>query len=165
MSISWLALSRYAMQLTLNGSRNPYSMSHQIGKIKQEYEHQKDEVADIFKASSCDFLQHYSELKNFQILFGFAWSWFSLDVAFYMSSYNAISSCLLIALLNYGLQIGSVSLLGLSLNSSIVLTAIGFGTASTGSANKCIYNTLINISVSNIILSIAGLIPGYWVSF
>ncbi|KAG0139432.1 hypothetical protein CROQUDRAFT_457476 [Cronartium quercuum f. sp. fusiforme G11] len=85
-------------------------MSHQIGKIKQEYEQQKDEVADNPKASSCNFLQHYSQLKNFQILFGCAWSWFSLDVGFYMSSYNAISSCLLIALLNYGLQIGSVSL-------------------------------------------------------
>ncbi|KAG0144984.1 hypothetical protein CROQUDRAFT_94443 [Cronartium quercuum f. sp. fusiforme G11] len=107
------------------------------GYAAHEYEQQKDEVADIPKASSRDFLQHYSQLKNFKILFGCAWSWFALDVAFY----------------------------GLGLNSSIVLTAIGFGTASTGSATERIYNTLINISVGNIILSVAGLIPGYWVSF
>jgi len=44
------------------------------------------------------------------------------------------------------------------------LTAIGFGTpTSTGSLK--IYRNLNNVSVGNLILSVAGLIPGYWVTF
>jgi MFS transporter, PHS family, inorganic phosphate transporter len=50
------------------------------------------------------------------------------------------------------------------LNSSIVLTAIGFGTSpSKGSLG--VYQSLHNVSVGNIILSVGGLIPGYWVAF
>lgn len=93
--------------------------------------------AQLPKASLQDFIRHYSDWSNFKVLFGCAWSWFALDVAFY----------------------------GLGLNSSIVLKAIGFGTASHGTANEKIYQTLINVSVGNIVLSLAGLIPGYWVSF
>ncbi|KAJ6492146.1 inorganic phosphate transporter [Mycena sanguinolenta] len=47
----------------------------------------------------------------------------------------------------------------LSLNSSIIFEAINFG----GSAN--VYDTLYNICKGNLILSLAGLIPGYWVCF
>jgi len=67
---------------------------------------------------------------------GTSWSWFALDIAFY----------------------------GLGLNSSIILTAIGFGTPATSGSRK-IYENLWNISLGNLILAIAGLIPGYWVSF
>ncbi|EGG08090.1 uncharacterized protein MELLADRAFT_42986 [Melampsora larici-populina 98AG31] len=107
------------------------------GGYAHDYENRKEEQADVPTASSRDFLHHYSHWKNFKVLFGCAWSWFALDIAFY----------------------------GLGLNSSIVLTAIGFGSVSTGSANEKIYSTLINISVGNIILSLAGLIPGYWATF
>lgn len=89
------------------------------------------------KASRSDFVRYFSEWKNFKILFGAAYSWFALDVAFY----------------------------GLGLNSSIVLEAIGFGSASQGTPQEKIYITLKNVSVGNLILSAAGLIPGYWVSF
>jgi len=91
---------------------------------------------DIPKASWADFRHHFGQWKNGKILLGTAWSWFALDIAFY----------------------------GLGLNSSIILTAIGFGTPlSTGS--RKIYENLNNVSVGNLILSVAGLIPGYWVSF
>ena len=60
--------------------------------------------------------------------------------------------------------------LSLGLNSSIILTAIGFGSVSSKDAAKfdhayAVYENLYNISVGNIILSVAGLIPGYWVCF
>lgn len=48
---------------------------------------------------------------------------------------------------------------------SIILQAIGFGTPLTGSGGQKRYQTLKNISVGNIVLSLAGLIPGYWVAF
>lgn len=44
------------------------------------------------------------------------------------------------------------------------MTAIGFGTP-TASGSLKIYRNLNNISVGNLILSVAGLIPGYWVTF
>ena len=59
-----------------------------------------------------------------------------------------------------------IAFYGLGLNSSIVLTAIGFGTTpAKGSGSLGIYQGLHNISVGNIILAVGGLIPGYWASF
>ena len=47
---------------------------------------------------------------------------------------------------------------GLGLNNSSILKAIGFA----GSTN--VYYSLYNVAVGNLILSVAGNIPGYWVS-
>lgn len=74
-----------------------------------------------------------------KVLIGTAYSWFALDIAFY----------------------------GLGLNNSSILTAINFG-GLTSNKNSSLYvyqNLFNNICVGNLILSIAGLIPGYWVSF
>lgn len=89
------------------------------------------------KASKRDFFRHYGQWKNGKVLLGCAWSWFALDVAFY----------------------------GLGLNSSIVLTQIGFGNATKGTAAEKVYTNLHNVAVGNIILAAAGLIPGYWCTF
>jgi len=91
---------------------------------------------DAPKASWADFSRHFGKWENGKILFGTSWSWFALDIAFY----------------------------GLGLNSSIILEAIGFG-APTDKTTKGIYVNLVNITKGNLILSAAGLIPGYWVSF
>ncbi|KAI9460368.1 phosphate transporter [Russula earlei] len=88
------------------------------------------------KATRRDFIAHFSKWENGKILLGTAYSWFALDIAFY----------------------------GLGLNSSIVLTTIGFGT-SPQKGSLGIYQSLKNVSVGNIILSVGGLIPGYWVAF
>jgi hypothetical protein len=47
----------------------------------------------------------------------------------------------------------------LGLNSSVILEAIGFG----NSADT--YQNLYHICIGNLILSLAGLIPGYWLCF
>ncbi|TFY83528.1 hypothetical protein EWM64_g475 [Hericium alpestre] len=88
------------------------------------------------KASRRDFMAHFGKWENFKVLFGCSYSWFALDIAFY----------------------------GLGLNSSIILTAIGWG-ASHAAGGLGAYETIRNVSVGNLILSVAGLIPGYWVSF
>jgi len=88
------------------------------------------------KASLKDFLNHFGKWENGKVLLGAAYSWFALDIAFY----------------------------GLGLNSSIVLTTIGFGTSPQKGALG-VYQSLKNISVGNIILAVGGLIPGYWVAF
>lgn len=53
-----------------------------------------------------------------------------------------------------------VAFYGLGLNTSIILAAIGYAAPS----NKNVYDTLYRQGVGNIILSCAGLIPGYWFS-
>lgn len=85
---------------------------------------------EIPKASWKDFFRFYGKWKNGKILLGTASSWFFLDVAFY----------------------------GLGLNSSTVLTAIGYGTGPT------VYKILYNLAAGNCILVCAGAIPGYWLS-
>lgn len=82
------------------------------------------------KAGWGDFFRHYSKWRNGKVLLGTAGSWFVLDVAFY----------------------------GLGLNSSTVLTAIGYAGGDT------VYRTLYNLAVGNIILVCAGSIPGYWMT-
>jgi PHS family inorganic phosphate transporter-like MFS transporter len=57
-----------------------------------------------------------------------------------------------------------IAFYGLSLNSSTILQAINFGTPIT-SGTRGVYDNLMNISVGNLILAVAGLIPGYWATF
>ncbi|KAG1732772.1 major facilitator superfamily domain-containing protein [Suillus occidentalis] len=90
------------------------------------------------KASRADFATYFGQWKNMKVLIGTAYSWFALDIAFY----------------------------GLGLNSSIILTAINFGSPTVNKTSSLyVYQNLYNICVGNLILSVAGLIPGYWVSF
>jgi len=92
---------------------------------------------DAPKASRRDFANYFGQWKNLKVLVGCAWSWFALDIAFY----------------------------GLGLNSSIVLTAIGFSGGGSYTGTAKVYENLKNIAVGNLIISAAGLIPGYWVTF
>ncbi|EIN10015.1 phosphate permease [Punctularia strigosozonata HHB-11173 SS5] len=92
---------------------------------------------DAPKASRRDFVAHFSKWENLKVLIGTSYSWFALDIAFY----------------------------GLGLNSSIVLTAIGFSGAGKATGATKAYLTLKNVCVGNLILSAAGLIPGYYASF
>ncbi|KAJ7773060.1 inorganic phosphate transporter [Mycena metata] len=92
--------------------------------------------ADAPRASRADFRTYFGRWENMKTLIGTSYSWFALDIAFY----------------------------GLGLNSSIILQAIGFGTPPTKGLQG-VYDNLRNICVGNLILSVAGLIPGYWVSF
>ncbi|RPD61057.1 phosphate transporter [Lentinus tigrinus ALCF2SS1-7] len=90
------------------------------------------------KATKRDFVKFFSKRENLVPLLGMCYSWFAIDVAFY----------------------------GLGLNTSIILQAIGFGSPSADlKGSQAVYVNLKNISVGNIILSVAGLIPGVWTTF
>jgi MFS transporter, PHS family, inorganic phosphate transporter len=88
------------------------------------------------RASWTDFFGYFGKWKNAKVLLGTSYSWFALDIAFY----------------------------GLSLNSSIILNAIGFGGTNPSSVTSGtdIYASLRAISIGNIVLSAGGLIPGYY---
>ena len=79
------------------------------------------ERIEVPTASRRDFARHYAKWSNFKVLFGCAWSWFALDIAFY----------------------------GLGLNSSIILGAIGFGSGTSTIPHVKTYDTLYNQAVGN----------------
>lgn len=79
-------------------------------------------------ASWRDLAAYFGQWKNLRALIGTTFSWFFLDLAFY----------------------------GLSLNSSIVLATISYGSGSP------LYWQLYNNAVGMIILAVAGALPGYW---
>jgi PHS family inorganic phosphate transporter-like MFS transporter len=57
-----------------------------------------------------------------------------------------------------------IAFYGLNLNTSSILPAIGFGDPKTTNTSRAVYNSLYNICVGNMIISAAGLIPGYYAS-
>ncbi|KAF2108188.1 major facilitator superfamily domain-containing protein [Lophiotrema nucula] len=99
-------------------------------EISQAAARRASVTLDVPVASWKDFFSFYGKLRNGKILFGTAMSWLLLDVAFY----------------------------GLGLNSSTVLTAIGYG------SGKTVYAQLYNIAAGNCILVCAGALPGYWLA-
>ncbi|KAF2199498.1 phosphate permease, partial [Delitschia confertaspora ATCC 74209] len=99
-------------------------------EIQQAAARQTSVALEVPKASWSDFFRFYGKWNNGKILLGTAGSWLLLDVAFY----------------------------GLGLNSSTVLTAIGYGKGPT------VYKQLYNLAAGNCILVCAGAIPGYWLA-
>ncbi|KIM62761.1 hypothetical protein SCLCIDRAFT_1214873 [Scleroderma citrinum Foug A] len=130
-------------RFTMDVERNVAQASKDIENVITTGTYISDEDGPIQRveaprASIADFRAYFSKWKNLKVIIGTAYSWFALDIAFY----------------------------GLGLNSSIILTAINFGSP-TGSktSSHYVYENLKNVCVGNLILSVAGLIPGYWVSF
>ncbi|KIK56555.1 hypothetical protein GYMLUDRAFT_204732 [Collybiopsis luxurians FD-317 M1] len=94
--------------------------------------------AEVGVGSWKDFKAHFSQWKNMKVLISTAYSWFALDIAFY----------------------------GLNLNTPIILSAIGYGKSNSGGTySESLYQNLKDASTGNLILTVAGLIPGYGLCF
>ncbi|KAI5981925.1 major facilitator superfamily domain-containing protein [Pisolithus albus] len=130
-------------RFTMDVERNVSQASKDIENVVTTGTYVVDEDAPIQRvkaprASWADFRAYFSPWENRKVIIGTAYSWFALDIAFY----------------------------GLGLNNSVILTAIKFGNPSGNKTTSLyVYQNLKNICVGNLVLSVAGLIPGYWVSF
>ncbi|EIW84107.1 phosphate transporter [Coniophora puteana RWD-64-598 SS2] len=130
-------------RFTMDIERNVHQATADIDNVLTTGNSKPDEDAIIQrvqapKATRRDFLAYFGQWKNGKVLLGTAYSWFALDIAFY----------------------------GLGLNSSIILTAINFGSPTGDSKTSLyVYQNLYNTCLGNLILSVAGLIPGYWATF
>jgi phosphate:H+ symporter len=80
-----------------------------------------------------EFCSYFSHWCNLKVLIGTCSTWFLLDIAFY----------------------------GLSLNQSVVLSAIGFAPDSTTTPP---WETLWKQAIGNLIITVLGAIPGYYVT-
>lgn len=86
------------------------------------------------RATKRDFWYYFTRFDNFKILFAACYSWFIIDFAFY----------------------------GLALNSSIILQAINFSpTVKHAATLEDALSALTRIAEGNLILTGAGLLPGY----
>ncbi|KAJ3573116.1 hypothetical protein NP233_g2633 [Leucocoprinus birnbaumii] len=128
-------------RFTMDIERNVLQASSDIKAVMAGGRGERDEEAPIHRVESPratwgDFFAHFKKWSNGKVLLGTAYSWFALDIAFY----------------------------GLGLNSSIILQTINFGGV-PGKDALGVYQNLSNICIGNLILSVAGLIPGYWATF
>ncbi|KAH9041724.1 phosphate transporter [Lactarius pseudohatsudake] len=95
--------------------------------------------AEAPRHTRSDFMTHFGRWSNLQLLIGVAYSWFA--VAF------------------YGLGLNSSAIL-----TSDVLTNAGIGYNITNST-LVMYKTLHNIAEGSLVVSLAGLLPGYYATF
>ncbi|KAN0107567.1 inorganic phosphate transporter [Russula decolorans] len=95
------------------------------------------------RQSFSDFINFFAQHSNLLLLFGAAYSWFAVDVAFY----------------------------GLGLNSSSILTSDLLTRAKIGStvtdltSTLGIYESLHNVVIGSLVVCVAGLLPGYYATF
>ncbi|KAF9067252.1 phosphate transporter [Rhodocollybia butyracea] len=129
-------------RFTMDIERNIQQASRDIETVlalKEENDIPLGTKTNVPAASWSDFRKHFGQWKYMKVLIGTSWSWFVLDIAFY----------------------------GLGLNSNTIISSLDlpFGSQKNAGVTGAIYDNLINISIGNLILSVAGLIPGYWASF
>ena len=120
--------------------------------------------AEAPRRSRRDFIKYFRLPGNFRLLFGVAYSWFAIDV----TSITFIKRLYAIANLH---RFQQVAFYGLGLNSSSILTSSLLTRAGIGSApanldtTKGIYQSLHNVVIGNLVVSVAGLLPGYYATF
>lgn len=128
---------RFTMDIERNVSQASKDIHTVLGTTTYVVHKALTQPAKVPRASCADFIAYFSQWKNLKVILGTAYSWFALDIAFY----------------------------GLGLNSSIILSAIHFSPSEPTSTSLSVFQSLRNNGIGNLIVSVAGLIPGYWVSF
>ncbi|KAJ1934765.1 hypothetical protein EC988_008703, partial [Linderina pennispora] len=118
------------------GSSTVSMQKEAIKDFSQFNEHMDELVEKAQKKGSKraeTFGEYFGQWKNMKVLLGTSIAWFVLDVAFY----------------------------GINLNSSIVISAIGFsGDVQNGDP----YSVLSRNCLGNIIINLLGSVPGYWIT-
>ncbi|KAJ1947832.1 hypothetical protein FBU59_001836, partial [Linderina macrospora] len=112
------------------------SMQKEAIKDFSQFNEHVDELVEKAKKGGPraeTFGQYFGQWKNMKVLLGTSIAWFVLDVAFY----------------------------GINLNSSVVISAIGFsGDVQNGDP----YHVLTRNCLGNIIINLLGSVPGYWIT-
>ncbi|KAG2107597.1 phosphate transporter [Suillus cothurnatus] len=130
-------------RFTMDVERNVAQAAADITDVMNPKSHAGDEDVPVQhvsapKATRADFAAYFSQWKNLKVLIGTSYSWFALDIAF------------------YGLGLKQLD----HLNRNQLGSPTGNKTSSL-----YVYQNLYNTCVGNLILSVAGLIPGYYASF
>ncbi|EIW84099.1 MFS general substrate transporter [Coniophora puteana RWD-64-598 SS2] len=132
-------------RFTMDIERNVKQATQDIDNVLSTGTYRADRDAPIRrviapKATKSDFLTYFLQWKNGKALLGTAYSWFALGSDTASVALNSVTN----------LELGSSY--GMT-NTTIIQT------------RQQIYKTLMGYCVGNLVLSVAGLIPGYWVCF
>ncbi|KAF8131586.1 major facilitator superfamily domain-containing protein [Boletus edulis] len=131
-------------RFTMDIQRNIAQATRDINNILSARRHtvakgsSSDTLVMAPRASLADFIKHFSKWNNLKVLVGTAYSWFALDI--------------------------QIPFYSLTLNSSAILTYSNFGKINGHSPND-VYESLFRICSGNLVLTVAGFLPGFWVSF
>jgi PHS family inorganic phosphate transporter-like MFS transporter len=129
---------RYAEHVLNDAELAERGRAYALGKVREDSVTNASTEPIIHKKNSSksrnhlkEFCSHFSHWRNFKVLLGTCSTWFLLDIAFY----------------------------GLTLNQSVVLTAIGFAPSTAAPWEK-----LWKQAIGNLIITLLGSIPGYYVT-
>ena len=114
------------------------------------------------RRSRSDFINYFALRSDFLLSFGVAHSWFAIDaspISFIGRARTNLDRCQQVAF--YGLGLDSSSVL-----TSALLTRAGIGsTPSNLNTTLGIYQSLHSIVIGSLVVSVAGLLLGYYASF
>jgi MFS transporter, PHS family, inorganic phosphate transporter len=127
--------------------------------------------AEAPRRSSRDFIRYFGQSSNLQLLFGVAYSWFAIDASFPFCVF--VVNIGMADLRHHTARFTQVAFYGLGLNSSTILTSALLTRAGIGqmidsseiSTTLGIYKALHNVAVGSLVVSVAGLLPGYYATF
>ncbi|KAI8997194.1 phosphate:H+ symporter [Pilobolus umbonatus] len=117
---------RYALDIEQNMDKVNQTLEATGGDTTNGHYNPNDDEPVVPKASWADFRRHFGKWKYGKVLFGTAYSWFALDVAWY----------------------------GLGLNNSIILREIGF--AGGNDPFDAVFKTCIGNIIINLLGSVPG---------
>jgi PHS family inorganic phosphate transporter-like MFS transporter len=125
--------------------------------------------AEAPRQSRSDFIRYLAQPGNFLLLFGVAYSCFAIDA----SAISFIKRSHATANLHHR-HWQQIAFYGLGLNSSSILSPALLTQAGIGSTTRSppdptttlgIYQSLHSVIVGNLVVSVAGLLPGYYATF
>ena len=123
--------------------------------------------AEAPRQSRSDFIRYLAQPGNFLLLFGVAYSCFAIDasaISFIKRSHATANLHHRQQIAFYGLGLNSSSIL-----SPVLLTQAGIGSTTRSPPNPTttlgIYQSLHSVIVGNLVVSVAGLLPGHYATF
>lgn len=134
---------RYTANVIGDSDKAAHDLQHVQSDSGEDVELDKNEKPTarperINPASQQSFGEYFAQWKNFRVLLGTAGAWFALDVGFY----------------------------GTNLNTPTILGIIGFGKGIIYIyiAGVTVFDKVWNQCVGNLVISLLGSVPGYWVT-
>lgn len=126
------------------------------GNTSRATDYQSDIIVERIRVDEPGFFQHFSQWKYGKVLFGAAYCWFALDIAWYGLALNQST---ILGLINYN---GPPKISGyVSVNQT---TGTRHEWPPFVDPNASVFDYFYQRAIGNIIIAMCGTVPGYWVA-
>ncbi|KAI9359545.1 major facilitator superfamily domain-containing protein [Zopfochytrium polystomum] len=130
---------------------------NEVRDVSSNWGSEKPATAKV-AVKSDDFGVYFSQWRNLKILLGTAYCWFALDIAWYGLSLNQST---ILNLINYN---GPAKISGYCVPNPNDPTSKGFCPSAFSDPNATMFDYFYQKAIGNIIIALAGTVPGYWVT-